>query len=338
MKNWMSVEGSGPRGTRLWLPDIASMVRERLENTGELKEEHNFSDIGRLVTRQLSDTRGGTGSMRLSEAGKCIRARAYSLHHWEKNGHGRDAGSSITFAIGDITEAFLVAATREALSGNDNVVLKNAGAGQKEVYLDIPINENRTARILGHPDGTMHIKNPDSWESQHPTINAIFELKSMSDYGFKMFRKNGLSNSDPYYAQIQAYMLAETIMTEAPCNWAYVMAFGKSSSGMEAHINNDGEWWKLFPLIGQWIPADRDFQEGIFADYQRLLTSTDVEQFPRPHGPAIKGKNKGKLRFPCSYCAYYKHCFPGSYQVAEESKWLQKVDKIQVVVPEGGSN
>ena len=158
----------------------------------------------------------------------------------------------------------------------------------------------------------------------------------MSDYGFKMFRKMGLTEDDQYYYQIQGYMRAREIMTDSPCEWTYVMAWGKSSTSNQAVIDvGNGDWWKLFPLIGQWIPKNPTIQSKIVSDYHLLFNSTDVNEFSRPYGPAKSGKKKGELKFPCSYCSYYKHCFPGSYETAAESKWLQKTEKVKVMVPEG---
>ena len=114
------------------------------------------------------------------------------------------------------------------------------------------------------------------------------------------------------------------------------MAWGKSSTSNHAVIDPEsGEWWKLFPLMGQWIPKNPTIQSKIVSDYHLLFNSTDVNEFSRPYGPAKSGKKKGELKFPCSYCSYYKHCFTGAYETAAESKWLQKTEKIKVIAPEG---
>tara|TARA_R110000824_G_scaffold336478_5_gene522990 strand:+ start:1806 stop:2783 length:978 start_codon:yes stop_codon:yes gene_type:complete len=312
----------------VWLPDIAGMVRDRLENPGPLLTQHDTAKIGSIVLRQL-ETRGSSSGLRLSAAGKCLRALGYDHHHWNPNGHEMDAASILTFSIGDITEQVLVAATREAFAAADEYIeLFNAGADQETVFVDVVLDGQRTLRVPGHPDGCLKVKHNEE------TIDCLFELKSMSDYGFKMFRNKGLDASDSYYSQIQAYMLAKEQMTGRPFEWAYVMAFGKTVTAMDAVMDDDtGKWWRLFPIVGQWLPVDREHQEYLMDRFKLINMSSSVEDIPRPYKPVSKGKYEGKLKFPCDYCNYFRHCYPGATSVAEESKWLQKTTKVRVYAP-----
>ena len=316
----------------MWLPDIAAMVRERLENPGPLKVKHDPAAIGKLILRQLKDRRTGSGGLRLSAAGKCLRALAYGYHHWEENGHGIDAASMLTFTVGDISEHMLVAATREAFALEEGIELLHAGEEQEDVYVEVPLSPFKTLRVPGHPDGCLKV--PMRIDEAGADIDALFELKSMSDYGFKKFRTNGLDSDDSHYSQIQAYMLAKEQMTGRPFKWAYVMAFGKTVSAMDAVMSEETEqWWRLFPIVGQWIPVDKEHQEYLMDRFKAITMSSSVEDFNRPHKPVSKGKYEGKLKFPCDYCGHYRQCYPGAIEVAEKAKWLQSTTKVRVYAP-----
>ena len=53
--------------------------------------------------------------------------------------------------------------------------------------MEVPIRPGHTAKIAGHPDGYMVIMSQDS-----EPIKAVLEIKSMSEFGFGKFRKEGL--------------------------------------------------------------------------------------------------------------------------------------------------
>ncbi len=311
----------GPSGEDYWLPDIAKAVCHRLANTGPLFSEHCPEEMGQSVLRQLSERRETTGGLRLSASGGCQRALAYGYHHTIENGLGIDAGSKIAFTIGDITEAFLVAAIKEvfAMWGQHNGSVYCTGKDQAEVYLGVALGGDRVAKVAGHPDGFM------SFESTMGVIHdVVLEVKSMSDYAFKRFRDNGLSSDDSYYWQVQAYMAS------SDKKMAYLISYGKATTAKEAYIDDNGDWWPASPIHGQWIFRDDEVIEQIKDKFRAVIQSASPDDIERPYGP----NKKGMLAFPCDYCRYYKTCFPGSEEGAKESKWLQKSTKIKVYVQE----
>ncbi len=318
-------------GTEAWLPDIAKMVRERLTKTSKLKSsKHSATAMGESILRQLSEQRTSTGSLRLSSSGGCERALAYTYHHYVENGYPIDASSKIAFTIGDVTEAFIVSAIAEAFENESRAhrpALMFIGAEQEEVSLQVPIEDGRVANVPGHPDGSMAIpiKKTHSESNEPPEWgSAILEVKSMSDYAFKKFRKSGLDPSDSYYKQVQSYMASKGY------GYTYLIAYGKATTAKEAVIDDDGNWWPAFPIVGQWIKYDEAAVQAIKDKFRRVILSKSPEDIERPYGP----DKKGRLSFPCDYCRYWKTCFPGGEERAEESRWLQKTNKIKIYIME----
>ena len=87
-------------GTPVWLPNIAKLIEQRLCNPKKLKsDKHSASAIGQSILRQVSEGREGTGGLRLSQSGACIRQLAYQYHHAEENGMSIDAASKIACLI-----------------------------------------------------------------------------------------------------------------------------------------------------------------------------------------------------------------------------------------------
>lgn len=315
-------------GTEEWLPDIAKMVRTRLSNTSKLRSnQHSATAIGKSILRQLSEQRAATGSLRLSSSGGCERALAYTYHHAVENGYPIDAASKIAFTIGDVTEAFIVSAILEAFeneSHTERPKLRCVGEDQESVFLKVHLNKDSSniAQIPGHPDGSMLVPLGKTGEQQW--AEAILEVKSMSDYAFKKFRKGGLERSDSYYHQVQAYMAAKGYW------YTYVIAYGKATTAKEAKVDDDGNWWPAFPIVGQWIKQDIEVVGSIIQKFARVIQSDSPEDIERPYGP----DKKGRLSFPCDYCRYWKTCFPNGEERADEVKWLQKTNKIKIYVME----
>ena len=307
-------------GTPIWLPDIAKLIEKRLCDPKKLKsDKHSAKAIGESILRQVSEAREGTGGLRLSQSGACIRQLAYQYHHAEENGMSIDAASKIAFTIGDATEAILVAALLEAFEDGSNGVLYNAGSDQETVTIDVPISNGYSAEITGHPDGSMLLLTQDNKQ-----LNCILEVKSMSDYGFRKFRKEGLGPDDSYYSQVQSFMHAKGFC------WAYLVAYNKSAGAKDAEVLDDGLYQPISPLHGQWIPYDQEHVDEIKTKFRTVIQSNGPEEIDRPHGPY----KKGQIAFPCDYCKYYKTCFPFAEEQAVESKWLQRTTKIKVFTGE----
>ena len=307
-------------GNPIWLPNIAKVISNRLSKPQKLKSnKHSASAIGESILRQVSESREGSGGLRLSQSGTCIKQLAYQYHHAEENGMSIDAASKIAFTIGDATEAILVAALMEAFEGDANGALFNAGADQETVTIKVNVSQGYTAEIAGHPDGSMLLMTQDN-----EPLNCILEVKSMSDYGFRKFRKEGLGRSDSYYSQVQSYMHSKGY------NWAYLVAYNKTAGAKDVEILDDGLYQPISALHGQWIPYDADHVEDIKAKFATVIKSSSPEEIDRPYGP----DKKGRLSFPCDYCKYYKTCFHFAEEQAVESKWLQRATKIKVFTGE----
>ena len=307
-------------GNHFWLPDLSKAITGRLSVPSKLlSNKHSAKSIGESVLRQLDESREQTGGLRLSQSGACVKQLAYQYHHADGNGMQIDAASKIAFVIGDITESILVSALMEGFEQSGLGHLYCAGVDQETVYLNVPIRDGYTAAISGHPDGSMQIMTQNN-----EAISCILEVKSMSDYGFKKFRKEGLGPKDSYYSQVQSYMASKGY------EWTYVVAYSKSAGAKDAEILEDGAWHPVSAVHGQWIPFDQEHVFHIKEKFRSVILSSDPEQIDRPHGP----DKKGRLSFPCDYCKYYKTCFPFGEEQAVESKWLNKSTKIKVYTGE----
>jgi|TARA_R110002110_G_scaffold52381_2_gene152506 hypothetical protein len=307
-------------GNHFWLPDLSKVISQRLSKPSKLlSDKHCAKSIGDSVLRQLDEGHEQTGGLRLSQSGTCVKQLAYQYHHAEGNGMQIDAASKIAFVIGDITESILVSALMEGFEQSGLGHLYCAGADQETVHLPVAIKDGYTASIAGHPDGSMQIMTQDN-----KPVSCILEVKSMSDYGFKKFRKEGLGPKDSYYSQVQAYMASKGF------SWTYVVAYSKSAGAKDAEILENGEWHPVSAIYGQWIPFDQEHVFHIKEKFRSVILSSDPEQIDRPYGP----DKKGRLSFPCDYCKYYKTCFPFAEEQAVESKWLNKSTKIKVYTGE----
>ena len=303
-----------------WMPDLASLVADRLANPKPLlSNKHSAEKLGDSILRQLYEGKRSTGSLRLSQSGACIRQLAYQYHHAEEDGLGIDAASKLAFIVGDTTEAIIASALLEAFEGGGAGTLFNALSEQEEVHMDVPIRDGYKAVVAGHPDGSMMVMSQNS-----QPIHAILEIKSMSEYGFNKFRKEGLGPGDGYYSQVQSYMECKGY------KWAYLLAYSKTAGAKDAELYDDGSWLPVSALHGQWIKYDPEEVDRIKSKFRRVIESKEPEEIERPHGP----NKKGLLSFPCDYCRYYKRCFPFAEEQVHESRWLKKNQKIKVSVGE----
>ena len=294
------------------MPDIASMVNERISNPEELLCQYDTEAIGSTILRQLNDKRGGP-ALRLSASGGCTRAIAYNWHESAPT-VPIDSASRMNFAIGDLTEVVIVAAIKECLAASEQpaFVLENTLEEQATVHIDVA-----ALQIAGHPDGlmTVPLRNREDG-SVEGVVRAVLEVKSMSDYGFRKFQREGLTENDSYYGQIQAYMMA------TKSDYTYVIAYGKQSTSKDTTP----------PFEGAWIPANPEYQEALVDKYRRVIASDSPEQFAR-----IPPNRKGQLVFPCTYCTHLHTCHAGAYDKVEESKWLQKTTKVRTYAAKDNS-
>ena len=348
------------------LPDIAAIVRERLENGAEFKLEHDPAAIGEMVLRQLKEKRKerpkGLASLRLSSSGSCIRRLAYDFHGIEPNGFVAEAGSVLTFATGDATEGLLTTALLEAIEGIADIHLEHVNENQQRVNIRVPLVGDLSDAIgkpwagipiPGHPDGQGVVP---LWQKGHKTptkVPFILEVKSMSDFGFNKFCKEGMpsyeedGNPNGYAFQTQAYQLAKR-QEGIPVEWTYLIAFGKAVSAKDAEVfidppmtrNNTpskryaahepDQWAKRFPVVGIWIRRSPEVQAEIVDRFQRVLLSRDPEEFDKPYGPKTAG---ARLRFPCDWCPHMYTCWPGAKQYAQVYGYYRELVSIHTMTP-----
>lgn len=320
----------------LQLPDIAALIRERLENRRGLSSNIDTSELGKVLVRQLEEGEAAaTGSLRLSSAGKCKRALAYDYHHYKPNGFVGDASAPLVFATGDILEMIIVVALREAIIGTP-IETYYTGLNQKTVSLPIPLSTNQEARIAGHPDGIMRVPCYRKDLDEYEMVNVVLEVKSMSDYGFKKFRTKGLDKEDQYNYQAQAYQMALEAETDGdePFRWTYMIAFGKSVTAKDCVIREDGSHYNLWPIVGKYIPRDKDVTIDIVNRLRDVINSEHPEDFPRIQEPSTKPKTKGQLGFPCDWCSHWRTCWPTAYEEPVQSGWFQRTTKTKLKIGE----
>lgn len=310
-------------GNEFTFPDLSEAISNRLSNPSRLHSKiHCAKSLGESILRQLSEERHATGGLRLSQSGACIKQLAYQYHHHDPDGMQIGAASKIAFTIGDITEAILVSALAECFDSPKIDLLGAlafAGSDQQTVHMSVDIQKGQKAYIPGHPDGIIGFT-----DSEMNTHSAILEVKSMSDYGYRKFVKDGLGRDDSYYSQVQSYMHCKGL------KWAYLVAYNKSAGARDAEITDTGDWFPVSALSGQWIPYDEEHALHIQEKFRQVIQSRSAEDIARPYS----SNKKGHLAFPCDYCAYYKTCFPLCTEEAVESKWLTKNTKIKVIAGE----
>tara|TARA_Y100000401_G_scaffold117297_1_gene125532 strand:+ start:673 stop:1647 length:975 start_codon:yes stop_codon:yes gene_type:complete len=312
-------------GNEFDFPELSEQISSRLANPGRLYSDvHCAKSLGESILRQLSEERHATGGLRLSQSGACIKQLAYQYHHYKTDGMQIGAASKIAFTIGDITEAIIVSALAECFDSPKSKLmgaLTFAGSDQETVHMDVTLGEatSQTAKIPGHPDGTIGFM-----DSEMNARSAILEVKSMSDYGYRKFVKEGLGRSDSYYSQVQSYMHCKGL------KWTYLVAYNKSAGARDAEVSDNGDWFPVPALSGQWIPYDEEHALYIQDKFRQVIQSKSAEDFARPYS----SNKKGQLAFPCDYCSYFKTCFPLCSEEVVESKWLTKSTKIKVIAGE----
>lgn len=338
-------------GNNVMLPDIAKMVRDRLESGQALLARTDDGVVGRVLKRQLQRAleSKATGVLRLSNSGGCIRRLAYDYHHFTPNGHTQDASALATFAIGDATEQLFTLVVQDVferqpyhavVNADESPVrmfqLRHTGDQQRTVNLEVPLREEGRALVVpGHPDGdgvvpAISTTPPVGDFDRKVPIAFTLECKSMSDYGISKFREQGgYAKDDPYMGQIQTYM--EASGTE----WAYVLAFGKTVSSKDwvpanAQALKDGTWsveagnWqKANSILGCWIRRDDDFISSVRAKFRAVVNSEHPDEFERPFQPKSR-----RLGFPCSWCPHWRTCWPTAYEQARGKGIYRKINLL----------
>jgi hypothetical protein len=315
----------------LLLPDLADLLLQRLNNTRPLQFEHDLSAIGQNAVRQIEETRGKQ-KLRLSRSGGCVRHLSYIAHdvppasreNWDPS--VIDAGSRLTFTIGDVTESVLNAALQEVIAESNLLTLADAGAEQVEVTMSVDGTD-----IHGHPDGFMLVPAMRNGLGLSKMIRCLWEVKSMADYGFRKFQDEGMTPNDSYWWQTQAYMGSENsrddIEVSDLVDWAYIIGYGKTTTARDVRFHEDGSWEKKPPLHGQWIKFDHNAFESI-EDKFRTAMSVHPEDIARPYGPKTGKRNAGQLGFPCGWCSHAFNCFPDATAEATKGGFYVRNNKV----------
>ena len=170
---WVEVEPG------IFLPDLADLLIQRLTDTKPLRVDHDLSAIGRNAVRQIDEVRGKR-YLRLSSAGACVKQLSYVAHgvdpvvldDWDPG--AIDAGSRLTFTIGDVTESVLNAALCEVVA--ETAMLEVEGTGDKQVEVSLDVHGTT---ITGHPDGFMRVPMMVDGVGVEKYIRAVWEVKSM---------------------------------------------------------------------------------------------------------------------------------------------------------------
>lgn len=234
----------------------------------EVEKIAGYSFERQFMTEEDADKKG---KLRMSSCGKCARQLAYSYHGIKTEGKEIDARAKLVFFAGDLCE--LVITNLAKLAG---VVLTATGLNQINLEGTIAGWEKegvtKSVTVTGHPDGM--VLDSGEW--------VLFECKSMSDYAFDRFQKDGYLD-DSYIAQVNIYMYK---MNLKKC---VVVGYDKNSGVMHEVI----------------IHKDPEVVKKALQNLQTVVNSTPESLPERPYMPDPK---TGLYPWNCIYCAHYKTC------------------------------
>lgn len=277
---------------------------------------------GWLDSRELPD-RGASGpALRMSALGKCARQLAYRMAGTRPDGHETDHRGYRTFRMGDQIEENIVEDLERELSGT-GWKIKYAGKKQLRVRLVVGVKGVGNVEIWGSGDGVLI--DPDNQP-------ALLEIKSMNRAAFdwrlkqaqpenwkKYKGKPGEYNAggvgsmswtdrDGYYHQNQGYMHGWSSAFPDGFTRSVVIAEDKDS---QARIS-----WLQYRNSEAWLPQIREhlyYAHLPLPEVPRRLPDGQIIEpasvLSESTGKPLKGH--GELGFPCTYCPYYRHCWPG---------------------------
>lgn len=187
------------------------------ENLGATQESIAYS-IGQLASyafrRQFMEAEEEkTGTLWLSQAGRCPRQLAYRYHGIEKKGKEIDSRAKIVFWQGDMAELMILQLARLA---GCNIM----ATGTSQITVSIQIDNTE---IRGRPDGLL-LEDGQTY---------LVECKSMPSYSYERFEKGEIDNS--YIAQINMYLYASNLQE------AVIVAFNKDNGLLNERIITKNE-------------------------------------------------------------------------------------------------
>jgi hypothetical protein len=255
--------------------------------------------------------------IRLSNAGRCQRQTAYSFLNWKADSAGQarpfpyeplEPRVLVNFTLGNLTELTLV---DWLLKKAPDRFLPLSDSRKNMVSIDLGAGYVAT----GHLDGL--------WQEEDGSLSAV-DFKSINSYGFERTEDQGPAFDN--IAQVNSYCYALSLKTWRlfylrketghVCEW-----FGEFSQELlDITIS------KLSKAVHSSVLSlpDREFSAKNEKEWvrgmKRLIGSGADVGGPDPDGKIIVSKKKtgywretGRkiLEYPCSYCPFKPHCWPG---------------------------
>lgn len=262
-----------------YLSEGQLQINEALKH--EVERIAGYSFVRQFMTEEDSDTKG---KLRMSSCGKCPRQLAYAFHGYEKKGKELDARAKLIFFAGDLCE--LVITNLAKLAG---VVMTATGLNQ----LTLTGKVGKTD-VTGHPDGM--VLHDGKW--------YLFECKSMADYAFEKFQKDGYLD-DSYVAQCNIYM------HKLDLDACVVVGYDKNSGVMHEII----------------LKKDPEVVKRAIANLTAVAESSPekLPEAPEAYNP----DDKGFYPWQCLYCAYWGWCRVDAEKVLVRNSYKLKVLKVK---------
>lgn len=262
---------------------FTARINQYLESTGKQLDQVLLDEAGKRIQwafkrQTMQDREEAPGVLRMSSGGQCVRKLWYRYNGVE----GEPLGARVinTFLMGDICEVGLSILGR--LAGWQ---LMGKPDGEDEIKISLPDG----SEIKGHPDDVLYV--PEEKEYY------LIEYKTMSEYGFREFEKNGIDDAWGYKTQISLY-----------CK-----ALGFKKCILIGMCKNTGH------LADQVIEMDQSLVNAAIARWTRILNSP--KEIPdREYHPVKETKYNRSTRsydptgrmilpFQCSYCPFKFSCY-----------------------------
>lgn len=290
------------------VPDFAAIVRRRIVTGGPLLAQHDAEAVASTVLGRLTEDPAGRqdppGTLRASKLGQCLRAQAYAYHGVEPDGHTIEDFALSTFWTGDLIELKLLTALREGLAalepdqqGYGWCIEETRTTGeQREVYLDTPVG-----RITGHTDAPL--VGPGG-------VKLVGEVKSCTKYARQKWDRFGWTPEESYWWQLQAYI------------WAT-----DSHGGYALYEQKD-----TGQIGGIYVPRSDEYPELLARNLKTIREGCFSVPQAMPDGSPVQPNARGELGFPCTYCAWFRACWPMAKETWAETqsgapKRVLKVDR-----------
>ena len=155
----------------------------------------------------------------------------------------------------------------------------------------------------------------------------------MADYGYRLFRREGMNEDSNYWWQVQSYMGAESDKAartgEDLVEWAYIIGYGKTTTARDTETMPDGTWRKQPPIHGQWIRFSSHALEHIVDKFHTAMT-VHPDDIHRPYAPKTAKRTKGQLGFPCGWCSHAFNCYPNATVEATEGGFYVRNNKVVI--------